>query len=133
MKVREILRLLHDDGWRLDRQCGSHRQFKHPAKSGVVTVAGHPSIELKEGTQKSILKAGGPRAMKEYAAVFEKTSTGWSAYVPDLPGLGVGAETFEETEQLIREGIEFHLEGLRESGCDIPQPEARVRTLAVAA
>lgn len=59
MKVRDLLRVLHDDGWRLDRQRGSHRQFKHPVKSGVVTVAGHPSIELKEGTQKSILKQAG--------------------------------------------------------------------------
>lgn len=71
--------------------------------------------------------------MKEYAAVFEKTSTGWSAYVPDLPGLGVGGDSFEETEQLLREGIEFHLEGLRETGSHIPEPEARVLTLAVAA
>ena len=43
--------------------------------------------------------------MKEYAVVFEKTSNGWSAYAPDLPGLGVAAATIEETEQLIREGI----------------------------
>lgn len=71
--------------------------------------------------------------MKEYAVVFEKTSTGWSAYVPDLPGLGVGAVSFEETEQMIREGIEFHLEGLRESGYAVPQPKARVVTMAVAA
>ncbi len=71
--------------------------------------------------------------MKNYAVVFEKTSTGWSASAPDLPGLGVGGETFEETEQLICEGIEFHLEGLRESGDQVPEPEARVLTLAIAA
>ena len=54
--------------------------------------------------------------MKEYAAVFEKTTTGWSAYVPDLPRLGVTGASFEETKTLLREGIEFHLEGLREDG-----------------
>jgi len=48
--------------------------------------------------------------MKEYAVVFEKTETGWSAYAPDLPGLGVAGTTFEETEQLIREGIAFHID-----------------------
>ena len=71
--------------------------------------------------------------MREYAVVFEKTGTGWSAYVPDMPEQGVGAETSEEAEQLIREGVGFHLEGLRESGCVIPQPEARALTPAVAA
>ncbi len=71
--------------------------------------------------------------MKEYAAVFEKTSTGWSAYAPDLPGLGVAATTFEEAERLLREGIEFHLEGLREDGLPIPEPFTQVMQLAIPA
>ena len=41
MKVREVIRMLHDDGWRLVATKGSHRQFKHPQKSGRVTVAGN--------------------------------------------------------------------------------------------
>jgi predicted RNase H-like HicB family nuclease len=69
----------------------------------------------------------------EYAAVFEKTSNGWSAYVPDLPGLGVAAATIEETEQLLREGIELHLAGLREDGLPIPFPAARVKQIAIPA
>jgi predicted RNase H-like HicB family nuclease len=71
--------------------------------------------------------------MKEYAAVFEKTSNGWSAYAPDLPGLGVAAATIEETEQLLREGIEFHIEGMREDGLPIPEPSTQVMRLAVPA
>jgi len=71
--------------------------------------------------------------MKEYAVVLEKTSNGWSAYVPDLPGLGVAAATIEETERLIREGIEFHLEGMREDGLPIPEPSARVMRMAIPA
>jgi predicted RNase H-like HicB family nuclease len=71
--------------------------------------------------------------MTQYAVVFEKTSTGWSAYAPDLPGLGVAAESIEETERLIREGIEFHIEGLREDGLPIPQPLARVKQIAIPA
>jgi predicted RNase H-like HicB family nuclease len=58
----------------------------------------------------------------EYAVIFEKTSTGWSAYVPDLPGLGVADSTYEATEQLIREGITFHIEGLLADGLPIPEP-----------
>ena len=71
--------------------------------------------------------------MMEYAAVFEKTPNGWSAYVPDLPGLGVAAATVEETEQLLREGIELHIEGMREDGLPVPEPVTRVMRLAIPA
>jgi predicted RNase H-like HicB family nuclease len=71
--------------------------------------------------------------MKEYAAVFEKTSTGWSAYAPDLPGLGVAGATFAETERLLREGIELHIDGLREEGLPIPEPVTQVMRLAIPA
>ncbi len=71
--------------------------------------------------------------MKQYAAVFEKTSTGWSAYVPDLPGLGVAGKTYVETEQLIREGIAFHIEGLRADGEPVPEPTTRVSQIPISA
>ena len=71
--------------------------------------------------------------MKEYAVVFEKTETGWSAYAPDLPGLGVAGSTYEETEQLIREGISFHIEGLRADGEPIPEPTTRVTAIGISA
>jgi len=56
MKVRDVVRVLHNDGWFVVRTRGSHRQFKHPTKAGLVTVAGHPSKELSEGTLRSIAK-----------------------------------------------------------------------------
>ena len=59
MKVSEILRLLNDDGWYLVVTRGSHRQFKHPSKSGRVTVPGKPSDELAPGTLTSIRKQAG--------------------------------------------------------------------------
>jgi predicted RNase H-like HicB family nuclease len=71
--------------------------------------------------------------MKEYAAVFEKTSNGWSAYAPDLPGLGVAGASFAETERLLRDGIEFHIEGMKEDGLPIPEPLAQVMRLAIPA
>lgn len=55
-KVREILVLLEADGWYLVKMRGSHRQFRHPAKSGRVTVAGKPSDDVAPGTLNSILK-----------------------------------------------------------------------------
>jgi len=59
MKVSEVLRMLHDDGWFLVATRGSHRQFKHPLKPGRVTVAGKPSDDLAPGTLNSILKQSG--------------------------------------------------------------------------
>ncbi len=46
VKVRDVLKLLRNDGWRLMTTVGSHRQFKHPTKSGRVTVSGHTSEDV---------------------------------------------------------------------------------------
>jgi predicted RNA binding protein YcfA (HicA-like mRNA interferase family) len=61
MKVSEVLRLLHADGWFLVATRGSHRQFKHLAKPGRVTVPEKPSDDLAPGTLNSILKQAGLR------------------------------------------------------------------------
>jgi predicted RNA binding protein YcfA (HicA-like mRNA interferase family) len=59
MKVREVIRLIEDDGWRHVRTRGSHRQFNHSVKRGVVTVPGKPNDELAPGTLNNILKQAG--------------------------------------------------------------------------
>jgi predicted RNA binding protein YcfA (HicA-like mRNA interferase family) len=59
MKVGEVLRILHDDGWRLVATRGSHRQFKHDSKPERVTVPGKPSDDLAPGTLNSIIKQAG--------------------------------------------------------------------------
>lgn len=59
MKVREIIRLIERDGWRLSRVRGSHRQYKHPHKRGVVTVPGRMGADLAHGTLRSILRQAG--------------------------------------------------------------------------
>jgi predicted RNA binding protein YcfA (HicA-like mRNA interferase family) len=56
MKVRDVIRLLTDDGWVQVSQKGSHRQLRHPVKRGKVTVPGHPSDDLPIGTLKSIFR-----------------------------------------------------------------------------
>ncbi|MGB9178223.1 MAG: type II toxin-antitoxin system HicB family antitoxin [Pyrinomonadaceae bacterium] len=61
-----------------------------------------------------------------YAIVIEKAENNYSAYVPDLPGCVATGQTKEETEQQIREAIEFHLRGLREDGLPIPEPTSHV-------
>ena len=57
-----------------------------------------------------------------FAILMERTGTGYSAHVPDLPGCAAAGETREETLELIREAIEFHLEGMRQHGETIPEP-----------
>ena len=59
MTVRDAIKLIEDDGWFLARQRGSHRQFVHPIKPGVVTVSGHPAKDLAPKTLKSILRQSG--------------------------------------------------------------------------
>ncbi|MBL8380586.1 MAG: type II toxin-antitoxin system HicB family antitoxin [Burkholderiales bacterium] len=61
-----------------------------------------------------------------YAVVIERAESSYSACVPDLPGCVATGGTFEEVESLIREAIEFHLEGMREDNAAIPQPSSRV-------
>ena len=61
MKVRDVLALLEEDGWYVARTRGSHRQYKHSTKPGLVTIAGHPSHDLAPGTFSSVLKQAGLR------------------------------------------------------------------------
>jgi predicted RNA binding protein YcfA (HicA-like mRNA interferase family) len=59
VNVRDVLKLLRNDGWALVTTVGSHRQFKHPKKPGRVTVSGHPSDDIHPKTLKSILTQAG--------------------------------------------------------------------------
>jgi len=61
-----------------------------------------------------------------YAIVIEKAPSNYSAYVPDLPGCIATGTTVAETESLIREAIEFHLDGLKADGLPIPPPSSQV-------
>jgi predicted RNA binding protein YcfA (HicA-like mRNA interferase family) len=59
MKVKDLIKGLKEDGWFLVKTKGSHRQFKHPSKSGKVTVAGKPNVEVPPGTLNAALKQAG--------------------------------------------------------------------------
>jgi predicted RNA binding protein YcfA (HicA-like mRNA interferase family) len=59
VKVKELIKNLEKDGWEMVRMRGSHRQYRHPEKSGTVTVAGKPSADIPPGTLASILKQAG--------------------------------------------------------------------------
>ena len=68
-----------------------------------------------------------------YAIVIEQTSNGYSAYVPDLPGCVAAADSYEDTEKLIREAVALHVESLREYGDPIPEPRTSVGMVEVEA
>jgi predicted RNase H-like HicB family nuclease len=68
-----------------------------------------------------------------YTVIIEEGDTSWGGYVPDLPGCVAASETREETLQLIREAIEFHLEGLKEEGQPLPEPHSHGEVVEVQA
>ncbi len=70
--------------------------------------------------------------MARYTIIIEKGEVNYSAYCPDLPGVVAAGETEEETEGLMKEAIEFHLDGLREEKLPIPEPTISVRSVDIA-
>ena len=129
MKVKEAIKLVEADGWRLERTRGSHRQYHHPVKPGTVTIAGQPSADLDPKTE--IYTEAGRPEMSKYTVFIGKTATGYSAHVPDLPGCIAAAGTLEETRQLITEAIEFHIEGMKLHGEEVPEPTALIEQVEV--
>ena len=69
----------------------------------------------------------------KYLIILEKTSTGYSAYSPDVPGCVSAGDTAEDTEANMQEAIEFHLDGMRKEGLSIPLPQSRASYIEVAA
>jgi predicted RNA binding protein YcfA (HicA-like mRNA interferase family)/predicted RNase H-like HicB family nuclease len=137
-KVGEIIKLIEGDGWYLVAQRGSHRQYRHPAKPGRVTILGKPSRDLSMGLERSILKQAGligewpvsdPRT---YVILIEPTPDGgFGAWAPDLPGCVALGDSAEDAIQEMREAITFHLAGLREDGDALPEPSTRSATVEV--
>ncbi len=68
----------------------------------------------------------------KYIVVYERGPENWGAFVPDLPGYGATAETLDELRELVREGIPFHVEGLRRVGEPVPEPAAVIEAVEVA-
>jgi predicted RNase H-like HicB family nuclease len=68
-----------------------------------------------------------------FVIVVEKTATGFSAYAPDLEGCVATGATRDEVEQAMHEAIEFHLDGLKLEGCEIPEPHSYATYVSVAA
>ena len=66
-----------------------------------------------------------------FAVIYEKTPTGYSAYLPDLPGCAAAGATLAETSELIRGAVEMHLQSMREDGDPIPEPTTIAGDLSI--
>ena len=69
----------------------------------------------------------------KYLIILEKTSTGYSAYSPDLPGCASAGDTVDETEANMREAIEFHIDGMLQEGLTIPVPQSHASYVEITA
>jgi predicted RNase H-like HicB family nuclease len=69
--------------------------------------------------------------MRKYLIIIEKTETGYSAYVPDLPGCIATGKSKSMVEKKIYESIQFHLEGMKEGHLVIPMPKTEATTVLV--
>ena len=70
--------------------------------------------------------------MKEYTVIYEAGERNWSAYAPDLPGCIATGKTRKLVERMIREAIEFHVEGLVKRGEPVPEPNVKAGVVVVA-
>ena len=100
-------------------------QFHHRKKLGTVTISGKLSVDVPPGTLNSVRKqAGLMDEVMRYLVIIEKGDSSWGAHVPDLPGCIAAAKTREEVIKVIKEAIEFHIDGLRKHGDPIPPPSS---------
>ncbi|HKC01052.1 MAG TPA: type II toxin-antitoxin system HicB family antitoxin [Terriglobales bacterium] len=66
-----------------------------------------------------------------YVVIYEKSGTGWAAYVPDLPGVVTTGSTKTEVRSLIQKAIEFHLDGLKEDRLPIPEASSEAEVISI--
>jgi predicted RNase H-like HicB family nuclease len=89
------------------------------------------AIELIEKDGWQLVRMKGSHRQFHHTAIIERGTNSFGAYVPDLPGCIAVAGTETEVRQLIREAIEFHLEGIKAEGSTIPQPNSTSELIEV--
>ena len=109
-------------GWLASDESGSEPSAIQAFKQEGTRDNRRPSLDGpgSEDTEEYPKTSG---AEMRYAVLFEKTETGYSGHVPDLPGCVAGGATLEETTDLIRGAVRMHLAGMAEDGEPIPEPK----------
>jgi predicted RNase H-like HicB family nuclease len=67
----------------------------------------------------------------KYTMIVEEGENNYSAYLPDLPGCVATGKTIEELKQLMREAVELHIQGMKEDGLPIPEPNSKVEYIEI--
>jgi predicted RNase H-like HicB family nuclease/predicted RNA binding protein YcfA (HicA-like mRNA interferase family) len=122
MKVRDLIKLIEQDGWYHVRTTGSYRHDYHATKTGTVTGPTRQRCSRRHSKQRD--EAGRIEEMTQalkYAVVFERSEDGYGAFVPGLPGCITVGDTLE-AEHNIREAITGHIAAMRVHGEKIPEP-----------
>jgi predicted RNase H-like HicB family nuclease len=137
VKVKEVIKLLQNDGWYLARTKGSPSSIQAREQAGSGDSIGKRKCRRATRDFEQYLETGPIKTemgqQMRYAVVVEKGETSFGAHVPDLPGCVAVADTKQELLGLIQEAIEFHLEGLREDGQPIPPPSSSIEYVEVRA
>jgi predicted RNase H-like HicB family nuclease/predicted RNA binding protein YcfA (HicA-like mRNA interferase family) len=134
LTVREVIRLLERHGWVEMRSRGSHRHFKHPDRTFVVTCAGQRRQRTCARDAKRYTQEGrAEMSARRYSVVIERTGTGYSAYSPDVPGCAAVGESEDETLRNFQDALTEHFQVMREVGEPIPEPHTSVDYVEVAA
>jgi predicted RNase H-like HicB family nuclease len=129
MKVRDIIKLLERDGWYL-RQTRKSSAIQASGEVRTRHVAGASERRSSTGHSKQRPQTSRIETLN-YVVIYEKSSTGWAAYVPDLPGVVTTGATKTEVRSLIQEAIEFHLDGLKEDRLPIPEPSSEAEVISI--
>jgi predicted RNase H-like HicB family nuclease len=134
MKHRDVIKLIEADGWHWNEPPAvtaftSIRRSPEPSLSLIMAPRTFPG-DAEEYSEAG--RAG--QIMRDYLVIYEQGKDGgWGAYAPDLPGLGVAAESREEVETLIREGIQIYIEELQADSLPIPEAVTSADRVTVAA
>jgi predicted RNase H-like HicB family nuclease len=124
MKVREVIKLIEEDGWFLVATRGQSQAIQAfnegwSRNRRRKTIGRFGTWDVEQHSEAGWAKRA---ALMRYAIVIEKADGNYSAYVPDLPGCVAAAPTVEAVEQEIRDAIRFHIEGLKADGLEVPPP-----------
>ena len=111
MEARHLLKQLKDDGWYLGDTEGASRQYRHPERSGVITVCVRYTDELGPETERSAMSPG-ETMNADHEIVVETTRTGASAWVAGLPGCVATGHDEEETRERLVEALALHRRAL---------------------
>lgn len=109
MEARHLLKALKDDGWYLGDTAGACRQYVHRERPETITVCVRYTDELGPEALASVRAPGPARGASGHEVVLESTSSGVSAWSPDLPGCIATGSTEAEAEARLREAMALHL------------------------